>query len=161
MSAGWFDLMLAIVLVGIVAIEIRQGMARGLLDTLAAAASLFLAATFALPLSDWLHPGAGGASGSVVTFLVLFGLLMALGCTLGRMVSHLWLHFTPDMFDPMFGALAGMALAVIIGDTLTASLYIYYGDGTPSFLAHSQLAGTLRHLPSFPLVASALSQLRS
>src|SRR5437867_3102723 len=123
MSVTWFDLVLALVLVGVVAIEIRQGMARGLMDTLAAAAAIFLAVPFAGPVAHWIHFGVSGTAGSALAFLVLFTVCLAMGWVLSRTVGELWLNFQPDMFDPMFGAVAGIALAVIIGHTLTAGLY--------------------------------------
>ena len=89
-------------------------------------------------------------------FIILFVVFLGLAWLGSKMINQLWLNLTPDLFDTIFAGLAGVVLAVIIGQSITAGLYAYHSGVAPDYLEHSQLAHGLLKLPSFRMVLNPL-----
>jgi uncharacterized membrane protein required for colicin V production len=156
MRFSWYDAIVLVPLLAIVIFEMRQEFGRGLLDTLAALIALYLAASWAAPAAPTLFLSADPSRNVAYSFLVLFGILLLLCCLASRFLHKMVFQISVDQFDPFFGLVFGLAVAVIIGHSVTSGLYGCYPSATPAYLSNSLLANELLSLRSLREIVGQL-----
>jgi uncharacterized membrane protein required for colicin V production len=158
MGITWFDLAALVPLAAILTFEVRQEFGRGLLDTLATLIALYFAARLAVPvgwrLDLWTTPNANTA----LTFCGLFVLLLLLGLLASRF-AHRIIRLSVDQFDPLFGVIFGLAIALMAGHALMTAAWEFHGGFLPDYLADSRLGSELLNLHSLRQVVGSMQQM--
>jgi uncharacterized membrane protein required for colicin V production len=148
MKITWYDLAVILPLLGLVVLEARRPFTRGLLDAVAALVATGLASLWTGVVAGYVRLSPHPTTNTALTFLALFGVLLAAALVASRYVYQFWLQISASPLDAPLGGLAGVALAVIVGHVVTYSLFAYYGGATPSYLSHSTIARGLLDLQS-------------
>lgn len=120
-SANWVDLILIVVVVAAVAIEGKRGFGRAFFDFAALVLALKLVSVLHGSVSASFRFAADAATNQAVLYGVLF-LLIGSGCWfVGKQIyDHTLL--TLETFDPVLGAVLGVAVAVVLGHAFTQML---------------------------------------
>jgi uncharacterized membrane protein required for colicin V production len=146
MALTCYDCLIFLPLAIILVFETRQEFGRSLTDAFAALAALYLASAWVAPAAPVLRFSVSPDANYGITFLVLFALLLMFGLIGSRYLNATVFQVSMDALDPLFGAVFGLALAIIVGHAVTYGMTAYYGVVTPDFLANSPLADELLNL---------------
>lgn len=146
----WLDIVLGILLVGVAALEMCRGFGRSVFDALALYGALWLAdaATHYVDAAAF-HPNTPISHG--LTFGLLFLTFGALALLVSRFVYHATLVHT-GMFEGLLGALAGLAVGMILAHGLVRLVVLSDIAGqsgarlvSESFLGNEMLSFTTYH----------------
>jgi uncharacterized membrane protein required for colicin V production len=158
MGFTWFDFGAIFPFAAIVAFETRQEFGRALLDALAALLALYLAARFTDPVSVGFTLTAPAHVNTAVTFGALFVVFLILGLTASRFAHH-FTRLTVERFDPVFGFVFGLAIAVIVGHGVVSVIWEYYEGSPPPLVARSWAANELLNLHTLRGVVGSVQQI--
>ncbi len=139
---NWYDVLALVPLIGILVFETRQEFGRGLLDTLAAAFAFYIAHRCYPVVADALRLSSDYWANSAIAFGSLFVFLLAIGLLTSRALNRQF-RMSYDQYDPAFGAVFGLALALVVGHGFTTTLWEYHGGSAPRYLAESRVADEL------------------
>src|SRR5437764_6928035 len=131
MALTWHDVFLFVPLAVVVVFEARQEFGRSLADALAGLAAFFLAAAWLDQAATTLRFSVSPDANYGITFFVLFTVLLVLGLVASRYLNATVFQLSLGTLDPPFGAVCGLAFAIIIGHALTFGITLYHGAATP------------------------------
>ncbi len=151
----WFDGLILLVGLAVVAWEVRQEAGRSLLDTIAVLGAAHCSSQYGPAVTRMLHwkplPGTETSPGAQI---LCFFAVLALGLWIGRTV-HCQLRWSMDQFDWMFGMAFAVVITVTAGHLLTdvvARQAILANGALPEYFDSSLLAEELRSFRSYHYV---------
>ena len=152
---NWFDGVVVLSVVGLIAWEMRQEAGRSLFDTVAALGAAHLAGMAAVPATAALKwRPLPGTEASPLALGLCFVALLALGLCASAMI-HRQTRWTMDQFDPCFGMVFAFLIAFSIGHVFTetaAGMAIEKHGHVPEYLSNSFLGEELRSFRSYNYV---------
>jgi hypothetical protein len=157
-SVTWYDVMLLLPIAALVVFELRQEAGRGLLDATVTVAAVQLAGLYAgmvTGLLGWPPTDEGPAPGAyALCFMAFWGGGMALSRLLHRRT-----RWSMDQFDPLFGGIFGLVVAISFGHALagfTASWAVSQQGQMPDYVQNSWLGAELRSFRTVHLVIETI-----
>lgn len=157
MSVTWIDIVILLPLVGIVAYEVRQEFGRALLDCLATLLALYFAARLTGPAGEFVSLSPNPTTSAALVFMMLFVALLVAGLFASRFMNR-FARLSVDQFDPLFGTLFGLAIAVMVGHAAVSVVWDYYGGVPPAAVAGSHLTHELLDLGALRTLAGSVEQ---
>ncbi len=154
----WYDGLVLVLFLGLVAWETRQEAGRALLDTVATLAALHMTTEYAPHATALLRlqPLAGTQMAPGAQALCFLGFW-----SLGLLVSaqlHRLTRWSMDNFDPVFGMVFGLVVAIGVGHAftdITARMMIQRHNHLPAYMRESLLSEEFRSLRTYHYVLNA------
>lgn len=137
---GWFDVLLALVILGSAVSGLRTGFARvvvGLIATICGfLAGFWCYGTLAAIISPWIQ---NRRIANLVSFLVIFFAILLLGSIIGAFLARLFRWIGLSWFDHLLGAAAGAVRGALVAVVLADVIVAFSPWKTPTFLQNSRL----------------------
>ncbi len=125
---NWIDVSIAVIFIGIGALEAKRGFGRALFDTAAALVALRAAFELNRPLARAVHLSADPYMNQAAVYAICFAALAAVLLYLGKLLYDITL-VTAGVFDPVLGGMCGLAIAVIASHALVRTIALGSGGG--------------------------------
>lgn len=154
-----FDVMILVPVLALLLFELRQEAGRGVLDATVTVAAIQLAKLYApaaTSLVGW-EPLARSSTAPGM-YALCFGLFWVLGLAFSRLM-HSRTRWSMDQFDPLFGAVFGVVVAVSVGHVLAdvmAQAAIQRHGHLPEYFQSSWVAEELRSFRTYNYVLDTM-----
>ena len=124
---NWIDACVAVFFVGAFILEFKRGFGRAIFDLAALLLALRIMGAVSEPLSGSVHLVGNAHTNQAILYVAGFLVVGAALVLLGRLIHSTTLVST-DVFEPLLGALCGLAIATIVSHVLVQTIALGGGD---------------------------------
>ena len=147
----WFDLVVILIIVAFGTVEAKRGASPAAMDC----AALVIVGQIANGAHDTFSSSIGVAP--AIGFTILLVVLGVLGILLARFLHHMSM-FSLDTFDPIVGAVFGVASGIAVAHAF-AQIVLVNGGPECSALANSALGNEILNFATYKTIVRGLTHL--